>query len=146
VEEGVKIQRTYLVELTVGDTVPQYLQEGIWRQVLDAGISDGSAVNTEDQGPVLVSMQQVSGVTPDDAHDLDETRRLLYMAMAASVTKRYELVGTLVNALTHHVDMSSENVLDRLLSLIEDPSRADRLWAMETIVQLTQMLDGYGTT
>lgn len=37
------------------------------------------------------------------ARDRDETRRLLYMALVAGRTNRYNLVGTLVNALAHHL-------------------------------------------
>ena len=37
-----------------------------------------------------------------DRKDFDETRRLLYMALLAGHTKRYNLAGTLVNALKHH--------------------------------------------
>jgi hypothetical protein len=37
------------------------------------------------------------------SRDRDETRRLLYMALVAGRTKRYNLVGTLVNALAHHL-------------------------------------------
>lgn len=34
--------------------------------------------------------------------DLDETRRVAYMALAARGTERYELAATIVNALAHH--------------------------------------------
>ncbi len=34
--------------------------------------------------------------------DLDETRRIAYMALACRETERYELVATIVNALAHH--------------------------------------------
>lgn len=41
-------------------------------------------------------------MSDDVRRDLDETRRLLYMVKAASLTNRYNLVGTLTNALSHH--------------------------------------------
>ncbi|HEX9352308.1 MAG TPA: hypothetical protein VF933_00595 [Streptosporangiaceae bacterium] len=34
--------------------------------------------------------------------DLDETRRVAYMALASQKTQRYELAATIVNALAHH--------------------------------------------
>jgi hypothetical protein len=34
--------------------------------------------------------------------DLDETRRVAYMALASLETERYELAATIVNALAHH--------------------------------------------
>lgn len=34
--------------------------------------------------------------------DLDETRRVVYMALASQKTQRYELAATIVNALAHH--------------------------------------------
>ena len=36
------------------------------------------------------------------ARDLDETRRLLYMALLVGSTKKYNLAGTIVNAIRHH--------------------------------------------
>ncbi len=36
------------------------------------------------------------------AKDIDETRRLLYMALAVGRTKKYNLAGTLINAIRHH--------------------------------------------
>lgn len=81
-------------------------------------------------------------MTPDDARDLDETRRLLYMAMAASVTDRYELVGTLTNSLKHHVGLSVETstLFDRLVSLANVGNTEDCLWAAKTIRMLTGLL------
>ena len=43
-------------------------------------------------------------ITDSSATDLDETRRLLYMALLCGRTKRYNLAGTLVNAIRHHQD------------------------------------------
>jgi phenylpyruvate tautomerase PptA (4-oxalocrotonate tautomerase family) len=45
------------------------------------------------------------------ARDLDETRRLLYMAYFAdheTASKRHELAGTLTNALVHHSGIRSQ--------------------------------------
>jgi hypothetical protein len=62
-----------------------------------------------DHGPVL------------DARDLDETRRLLYGALAAGRTRRWELVGTLVNALVHHSGLETDalGLLDHLVEVVE---------------------------
>lgn len=81
-------------------------------------------------------------MTPEDARDLDETRRLLYVAMAAPMTERYELVGTLVNALKHHVGLTFETsvLFDRLVSLAGVGSNEDCLWAAKTIRMLTGLL------
>lgn len=81
-------------------------------------------------------------MTTEDARDLDETRRLLYMAMAASVTERYELVGTLTNALKHHVGVSEDTatLFDRLVGLVNDGRRDDCVWAAKVAVRLTGLL------
>lgn len=57
-----------------------------------------------------------------DRTDFDETRRLLYMALLAPRTKRYNLAGTLVNALVHHHavdDLSAEDVADHVVRYVE---------------------------
>lgn len=53
--------------------------------------------------------------------DRDETRRLLYGALAAGRTARWELVGTLVNALVHHSGLETDpyELLDYLCVLVE---------------------------
>lgn len=58
-----------------------------------------------------------------DTRDVDETRRLLYGALAAGRTKRWELVGTLVNALVHHSGLVEDpyDLLDYLVEVVEDP-------------------------
>jgi len=62
-----------------------------------------------------------------DARDFDETRRLLYMALAAPRTKKYNLVGTLVNALRHHHALDGDN----------DPSAAQIMTMLITMVDAT---------
>jgi hypothetical protein len=52
-------------------------------------------------------------ITDSGATDLDETRRLLYMALLASRTKRYNLAASLVNAIHHHQG-DDETPLDEL--------------------------------
>lgn len=56
-----------------------------------------------------------------DARDFDETRRLLYMALAAIRTKKYNLAGTLVNALRHHhaVTLDADVIMDHVIAVID---------------------------
>src|SRR5262245_58276475 len=62
--------------------------------------------------------------------DLDETRRLLYGCLVASRTARWEVVGTVVNALMHHgpslarADRPASGLLDALVGLVEDGATA----------------------
>lgn len=72
--------------------------------------------------------------------DLDETRRLLYMALAAGRTDRYNLVGTLTNALLHHSKLESDAVavLDRLIGVVNSQvyvtrGEPDSAWVMGLI-------------
>ena len=54
--------------------------------------------------------------------DLDETRRLLYMALAKPRTKSHELVGTLTNAICHHegnLGGDPEQVMDLLVQAVK---------------------------
>jgi hypothetical protein len=63
-----------------------------------------------------------------DKTDFDETRRLLYMALLAPRTKRYNLAGTLVNALTHHhaVDgLSADEVAGHVVDYLENGGSVD---------------------
>ncbi len=54
------------------------------------------------------------------ANDLDETRRLLYAALAAPYTDKYTLVGTLTNALAHHgLGLEAASVMGYLLRLVD---------------------------
>lgn len=71
--------------------------------------------------------------------DLDETRRLLYMALVVSKTKRYNLVGTLVNAIKHHqgADIDTDELVDRVIAVVEDHDDRDDQWVRERIAQAT---------
>jgi hypothetical protein len=85
-----------------------------------------------------------------DQRDFDETRRLLYMALAAPRTKKYNLVGTLVNALRHHHALDGDNdpsaaeMMRMLIDLVDaaDPdatSLAER-WIWEQITRISDEL------
>ena len=73
-----------------------------------------------------------------DSKDLDETRRLLYMGLCADI-KRYNLAGTLINALRHHYGVN-----DKFLELIEgDQEHVEDsdIWARGLIEKITAELD-----
>jgi hypothetical protein len=83
---------------------------------------------------------------PGPAEGPDETRRLLYMALLCSRTSKYELAGTLVNALAHHhpdredPGWSREMIANRVVSVIEDSDEADPAWLERQIQRLTEEL------
>ena len=80
-----------------------------------------------------------SGPGKSDRDDMDETRRLLYMSLVAGRTKRYNLAGTLVNALKHHqgVDTPVDELLDRAVDAVEGH---DTGWARAEIDRITALL------
>jgi len=45
---------------------------------------------------------EVKRAEEDRKRDLDETRRLAYMALMSKGTRNYELAATIANALVHH--------------------------------------------
>jgi hypothetical protein len=94
----------------------------------------------EMQDNLLASDQDVaqdgtSSTRPSNAEDLDETRRLLYMTLFASRTKRYNLVGTIVNAMRHHQGCKDEDLEERILAQVEN--QADDTWVRAQIARLT---------
>lgn len=82
------------------------------------------------------------------AEGLDETRRLLYMALLCPRTEKYELAATLVNALAHHhpdsenPEWSRELIADRVISVIDKTGDFDssRVWIKRQIQRLTEEL------
>lgn len=82
-----------------------------------------------------------------DKTDFDETRRLLYMALLATKTKRYNLAGTLVNALVHHhavSDLTPDEAAGHVLAVIEgtDPDGTSQTWLRGQIDRITAELGG----
>lgn len=77
-----------------------------------------------------------------DRTDFDETRRLLYMAILRQRTEKYELAGTLVNALVHHhsLDLATSEVIDHVLNVIEDADQASIDWMLEQIDRISMQL------
>jgi superfamily I DNA/RNA helicase len=84
----------------------------------------------------------VEDISNEDVKDLDETRRLLYMAMLRQRTEKYELAGTLVNALVHHqgIDLSPGRVISRVLGVIEDADEDDMAWMQDQIDKISNQL------
>ena len=82
-------------------------------------------------------------ITDAAARDLDETRRLLYMALLCGRTKKYNLAGTIVNAIKHHqgVDLdpeagrvASEAMMGRVVDYVEGRSDpGDDEWIIKQI-------------
>lgn len=81
-------------------------------------------------------------MTPEVRHDLDETRRLLYMVKAASQTERYNLVGTLTNAMSHHAGNVGTDPDECMANLIDavagEPASLD--WVQARLGDLTETL------
>jgi hypothetical protein len=80
-----------------------------------------------------------------DKTDFDETRRLLYMATLVTRTKRYNLAGTLVNALVHHhaVDgVTADEAASHAVNVVEgtDPDGASEAWLRDQIARITAEL------
>jgi hypothetical protein len=74
--------------------------------------------------------------------DLDETRRLLYMTLVVNRTKRFNLVGTVANAMLHHqhyADLGRDELLDLLVDHAEGTESAD--WLNEQIDRLTAEIE-----
>ena len=82
----------------------------------------------------------------EQENDLDETRRLLYMALLASSTKKYNLAGTLVNALRHHGqlavnDAELEGDVLHLIEATANPALGSEKWARRLIAEITALLE-----
>lgn len=80
-----------------------------------------------------------------DKTDFDETRRLLYMAALAGRTKRYNLAGTLTNALVHHhaVDgLDAAEVAGHVVNVVDGTGdeEASRAWLRAQIDRITAEL------
>jgi len=78
------------------------------------------------------------------AKDLDETRRLAYMALLSKRTKKYNLAGTLVNALRHHhaIPLEADDIADHVVNVIEGDNADSDAWLRGQIDRITAELDG----
>jgi hypothetical protein len=77
--------------------------------------------------------------------DLDETRRVAYMALYAADSRAPELVATLVNALAHHQSAVDPTVAATHVATIVNGGPGDlgqsELWLQEQIDRITAELD-----
>lgn len=78
-------------------------------------------------------------ITDAGARDLDETRRLLYMALVVNKTKKYNLAGTLINALRHHQGVTDPDLEDKVIAYIEGNSEDDA-WMRDEILRVISLL------
>ncbi len=94
--------------------------------------------------------QMAKTIGNGDARDFDETRRLLYMALAAPRTKKYNLVGTLVNALRHHHALDGDNdpgaaeMMRMLISMVDGDADAETLAERWIWAQISRITDELG--
>jgi hypothetical protein len=75
--------------------------------------------------------------------DLDETRRLAYMALSGAADKRdRQLAGTLVNALVHHQKAAdAAEAMAQVTALLANPQdEAARLWMSRHVARITGIL------
>ena len=79
----------------------------------------------------------------DTGHgDLDETRRLLYIALLRNKTEKHVLVGTLTNALAHHQDVGDPDfIAAALLSVTERDAPEGITWVKLQIDRITAELE-----
>ena len=75
--------------------------------------------------------------------DLDETRRLAYMALVAGTTARPELVATVANALAHHgLQVAFQEAADHLAVVVRGELQGENgRWPQAQIARLTAELD-----
>ena len=79
--------------------------------------------------------------------DLDETRRLAYMALMSKGTRNYELAATIANALVHHQQAAAVgDALNHLTALANGgPGNTDESeeWLNDQIWEITSELGDY---
>lgn len=87
------------------------------------------------------------------ARDRDETRRLLYMAAAARLTTKYNLVGTLANALLHHSHLATDvdATITTLCRFVEGHHELDgtdpaRDWVLARLAELNGTAEDEAST
>jgi hypothetical protein len=76
-------------------------------------------------GPLLELARVKEELARVKDEDHDETRRLLYMALVVRRTKKYNLAGTLINALRHHQGVTDADLEDKVIEYIEGTSEDD---------------------
>jgi hypothetical protein len=75
--------------------------------------------------------------------DLDETRRIAYMALTAGATRHYELVATVGNALAHHgLQVPFQEAAAHLATVASGDTKGESTrWLQEQIDHITAKLD-----
>ncbi len=75
--------------------------------------------------------------------DLDETRRVAYMALIAGTTSRYEVVATVGNALAHHgLQVPFQEAAAHLAAVANGDTEGESArWLQEQIDHITAKLD-----
>lgn len=76
---------------------------------------------------------------PKVPEDRDETRRLLYAALLSTkVERRYELAGTLVNALVHHgLGIAEDEATRHVVAVLNGRDETSMAWMREQIDRLS---------
>jgi hypothetical protein len=76
--------------------------------------------------------------------DLDETRRLAYMALVGGTTEHPELVATIANALAHHGSGADpDEVAANVAAVIRGEDNGEsRRWLLAQVELITAELDG----
>jgi len=112
--------------------------------VVGAGFASLGAAATK---AVDVAQERHRRAVEEDAsrrRDLDETRRVIYMALLAGATNRYELAATIVNALAHHgLAVDSEAAKTHALAVVErgrDSGGESRRWLERQIERINAEL------
>jgi hypothetical protein len=82
--------------------------------------------------------------TESRERDLDETRRLLYMTLVVGKTKKYNLAGTLINALRHHQGVTDADLEDKVVAQVEGTGSDNEGWVREQIARINDELNAGG--
>ncbi len=95
-------------------------------------------------------------INDSQARDLDETRRLLYLALfAGRGAKRYNLAGTIVNAIKHHQGtdlpgesgpVASQALLQKVQDYVEGSAPAGDTWVEDQILRILEALGENGAS
>lgn len=96
----------------------------------------------------LLQARRKDKAAADEARrrDLDETRRIVYMALLARRTASYEVVATAANALAHHsLQVPVEEAFDHLVNVVEGASGDEsERWLLGQIDAINAILMAQG--
>jgi hypothetical protein len=108
-----------------------------------AGVAAARIIDLEREHRAQVAQSEAG-----HQRDLDETRRIAYMALACRETERYELVATIVNALAHHGSaVDPDHAMRHLITIIKGGPDVDNslVWLRGEIDRLSTELDAKQT-